>query len=68
MLSSFAGCDAWVSNFGRQAGGAHELWWHPPSGRTTIIPHHAGRDIRAKTLAKILKDLDLTFRDLEGRR
>lgn len=67
MRSSFAGCDAWVSNsVGKQ--GVRELWWHPPSGRTTIIPHHAGRDIRAKTLAKILKDLDLTFRDLEGRR
>jgi predicted RNA binding protein YcfA (HicA-like mRNA interferase family) len=51
--------------FVRQAGGSHELWWHPESRRTTIIPRHAGRDIRRGTLAKILKDLGLDMQDLE---
>jgi len=53
--------------FARPAGGSHELWWHPASGRTTIIPHHAGREIRRGTLAKILKDLGVNMQDLERR-
>lgn len=53
--------------FRRQAGGSHEIWWHPPTGRRTVIPHHAQRDIARRTLAKILRDLGLTMEDLEQR-
>lgn len=54
--------------FRRQGKGAHMIWGRPALGRYTSIPNHPGREIPTKTLAKILKDLDLTFRDVEGRR
>ena len=51
--------------FRRQAGGSHEIWRNPANGRYTVIPHHAKREIRTGTLAKILKDLGLTREDLD---
>jgi len=53
--------------FYRQARGSHEIWWHPATGRRTTIPNHPGREIKKKTLAAILRDLDLKEEDLEGR-
>jgi len=52
--------------FRRQARGSHEIWWDPQRKRYTLIPNHPGADIKKKTLAKILKDLGLTERDLKG--
>ena len=48
----------------RPSKGSHEIWWRPDRKLYTLIPNHAGRDIAAGTLAKILKDLDLTQDDL----
>jgi len=48
----------------RQATGSHEIWWHPQTGRRTTIPNHGSKDIPKGTLAKILRDLDLTLSDL----
>jgi len=52
--------------FGRQAAGSHEIWWRPATGATTTIPNHGNRDIPTRTLSKILRDLGLTLRDLQG--
>ncbi len=50
----------------RQAAGSHEIWWHPVTGCRTTIPNHGPRDIPAGTLAKILRDLNLSLKDLQG--
>jgi predicted RNA binding protein YcfA (HicA-like mRNA interferase family) len=48
----------------RQAAGSHEIWWHPVSGLRTTIPNHGSRDIPVGTLAKILRDLNLSLDEL----
>jgi predicted RNA binding protein YcfA (HicA-like mRNA interferase family) len=50
--------------FRRQAGGSHEIWRNPQKNLYTVIPRHGRRDIKRGTLAKILKDLELTQSDL----
>ena len=54
--------------FYRQARGSREVWWHPPTGKRTTIPNHPRKEIKKKTLAAILRDLDLKEKDLECRR
>ena len=54
--------------FRRQAKGSHEIWWDPKRKLYTVIPNHPGKEIKKKTLAAILRDLDLKEEDLEGRR
>jgi predicted RNA binding protein YcfA (HicA-like mRNA interferase family) len=39
--------------------GSHVFYRHP-DGRTTTIPHHAGRDIARPLLREILREIDLT--------
>ena len=39
--------------------GSHVLYRHP-DGRTTTVPHHAGRDIAPPLLRKILDDIRMT--------
>jgi predicted RNA binding protein YcfA (HicA-like mRNA interferase family) len=51
----------------RQAKGSHEIWWDPKKQLYTSIPNHGRREIKKGTLAKILKDLDLTDEDLAGK-
>lgn len=51
----------------RQAGGSHEVWWLPGTGRQTVIPRHGGKDLGTPVTRKILRDLGLNERDLEGR-
>jgi predicted RNA binding protein YcfA (HicA-like mRNA interferase family) len=53
--------------FRRQARGSHEIWWNPKRKLYTVIPNHPGKEIKKKTLAGILRDLDLKKEDLEGR-
>jgi predicted RNA binding protein YcfA (HicA-like mRNA interferase family) len=46
--------------------GSHVFYRHP-DGRTTTIPHHAGRDIARPLIRSILREIDLTpeaFADL----
>jgi predicted RNA binding protein YcfA (HicA-like mRNA interferase family) len=52
--------------FYRQGKGSHEVWWVPATGRRASIPNHPGREINKKTLATILRDLQLKEEDLEG--
>jgi len=52
--------------FRRQARGSHEIWWDPKRKLYTVIPNHPGKQIKAKTLASILRDLGLKKEDLEG--
>jgi predicted RNA binding protein YcfA (HicA-like mRNA interferase family) len=52
--------------FRRQAKGSHEIWWHPDRKLYTRISNHPGAEIKKGTLARILKDLDLTEDDLKG--
>ncbi len=46
--------------FRRTAKGSHEIWWHPGRKRYTAIPHHGAKDIKAGTLKKILRDLEIS--------
>jgi predicted RNA binding protein YcfA (HicA-like mRNA interferase family) len=39
--------------------GSHVFYRHP-DGRTTTIPHHAGRDIARPLLREILREIDIT--------
>jgi predicted RNA binding protein YcfA (HicA-like mRNA interferase family) len=52
--------------FYRQGKGSHEVWWDPATCRRTTIPNHPGREIKKKTLATILRDLELREDDLEN--
>jgi predicted RNA binding protein YcfA (HicA-like mRNA interferase family) len=52
--------------FYRQGKGSHEVWWDPATGRRTTIPNHPGREIKKRTLATILRDLELKQEDLES--
>jgi predicted RNA binding protein YcfA (HicA-like mRNA interferase family) len=52
--------------FRRQAKGSHEIWEKPGTGLYTRIAHHAQREIPAGTLARILRDLELTQDDLRN--
>ena len=52
--------------FYRQGKGSHEVWWAPATGRRATIPNHPGREIKKKTLAAILRDLELKEEDLES--
>lgn len=48
----------------RQAGGSHEIWWHPEKRLYTIIPNHPRKDLKKGTVSRILKDLGLSMDDL----
>lgn len=50
----------------RQAAGSHEIWWHPATGKRTTISNHGAQDIPTGTLARILRDLGLELKDLQG--
>ena len=39
--------------------GSHVFYRHP-DGRTTTMPHHAGRDLARPLLREILREIDLT--------
>lgn len=53
--------------FRRQAKGSHEIWWDPKKRLYTRITNHGRQEIKKGTLARILKDLDLTEHDLAGK-
>lgn len=46
--------------FYRQAKGSHEVWRRVSDGRHTVIPRHAGKIIKRKTLTSIIEDLGIT--------
>ena len=46
--------------FYRQAKGSHEVWRRLSDGRHTVIPRHAGKIIKRKTLKSIIEDLGIT--------
>jgi len=39
--------------------GSHRLYRHP-DGRTTTVPHHAGRDLARPLVREILREIDVT--------
>jgi predicted RNA binding protein YcfA (HicA-like mRNA interferase family) len=39
--------------------GSHVFYRHP-DGRTTTVPHHAGRDLARPIIRDILRDIDLS--------
>ncbi|HEY5314930.1 MAG TPA: type II toxin-antitoxin system HicA family toxin [Pirellulales bacterium] len=39
--------------------GSHVFYRHP-EGRTTTVPHHAGRDLSRPLIRSILRDVDLS--------
>lgn len=39
--------------------GSHVFYRHP-DGRTTTVPHHAGRDLAGPLVRAILKEINLT--------
>lgn len=48
----------------RQAAGSHEVWWHPESGKRTVISNHGQADIPVGTLRAIARDLEITLQEL----
>jgi len=46
--------------FYRQAKGSHEVWRRVSDGRHTVIPRHAGKIIKRKTLKSIIDDFGIT--------
>ena len=49
--------------FYRQAKGSHEMWRRMQDGRHTIVPRHAGRIIKRRTLKSILDDIGLSVNE-----
>jgi len=49
--------------FYRQAKGSHEVWRRVSDGRHTVIPRHAGKIIKRKTLKCIIEDLGITVEE-----
>jgi len=49
--------------FYRRAKGSHEVWRKVSDGRHTVIPRHAGKIIKRKTLKSILDDLGITVEE-----
>jgi len=39
--------------------GSHVFYRHP-DGRTTIVPHHQGRDLARPLIREIIREIDLT--------
>ena len=39
--------------------GSHVFYRHP-DGRTTTLPHHAGRDLARPLLREVLREIELT--------
>ncbi len=39
--------------------GSHVFYRHP-DGRTTTVPHHAGRDLARPLIREILREIELT--------
>lgn len=42
--------------------GSHMVFRHP-DGRWTTVPMHKGKDVAKGTLAKILKDIGVTYKE-----
>lgn len=51
----------------RDAAGAHEVWWNPATGDTTIIARHEGKEIPTGTFYAILSDLGISYQEFQGR-
>ncbi|RJS73288.1 type II toxin-antitoxin system HicA family toxin [Methanophagales archaeon] len=49
--------------FYRQAKGSHEVWRRVSDGRHTVIPRHAGKIIKRKTLKSIIDDFGITVEE-----
>lgn len=48
----------------RQAAGSHEIWWHPESGKRTVISNHGKANIPTGTLRAIARDVGVTLQEL----
>lgn len=49
--------------FSRQAGTSHAVYKRKSDKRRVVIPIHPGKDIKRKTLAAIISDLDITVEE-----
>lgn len=45
--------------------GSHVFYRHP-DGRTTTVPHHAGRDLARPLLRDILREIELSPEEFAG--
>ena len=50
--------------FKRQSKGSHEIWHNPRANKSAAIPHHPG-DIPQGTLHVILKQLEVSRKEIE---
>jgi predicted RNA binding protein YcfA (HicA-like mRNA interferase family) len=50
--------------FSRQAGSSHAIYRRPSDGRRTVVPVRAGRTIKRRTLAAILRDAGIDADEL----
>jgi len=47
----------------RQAKGSHELWLNLQTHQRTLVPHHAGKTLKRKTLKSIINDTGLSVEE-----
>ena len=52
--------------FDREAKGSHEVWICLTTGARTTILNWGSRDLKAGTIARILKDLGINRKDFEN--
>jgi predicted RNA binding protein YcfA (HicA-like mRNA interferase family) len=45
--------------FYRQAKGSHEIWVRRSDGSRIIVPRHAGKTIKKRTMKRILEGLEI---------
>ena len=48
----------------RRGGGSHRKWFNPATGRGTTIPDWGAKDLKAGTIAGVLKQLGIDKKDL----
>lgn len=49
--------------FYRQGKGSHELWVRDSDGKAVPVPHYESKEIRKKTVARIIKEIGLTVKE-----
>ena len=49
----------------RRQTGSHAVYVRPGDHRRVVIPMHAGRDLKPKTLRDIIEDLGITVEELQ---
>ncbi len=50
----------------RSGGGAHRKWMNPATNQSTVVPDHAGKDLKVGTLKAVVRQLNLKWSDFDS--